>query len=80
MWDALCRHEHWRNPGMAARRPMGFSGPPRDAQALEQKLGVLLNDRDMRISFGQKGRAFALENYGPKQHEDNLLRIINEYL
>jgi glycosyltransferase involved in cell wall biosynthesis len=58
----------------------GFLVPPRDPGALAEKLELLLRDRQLRRSFGEKGRAFVLEHFGPDQYEQNLLRIIKRYL
>jgi glycosyltransferase involved in cell wall biosynthesis len=58
----------------------GFLFPPRDAAALEEKLSILLYNRDLRTSFGLRGRAFVLENYGPERYGNNHVRIVKEYL
>ena len=51
----------------------GFLVPPRDSRALADALRTLIRDPQLRISMGQKGRAFA-------ESELSLEKVINENL
>jgi len=57
----------------------GYLVPPRQPEPLAERLYDLLSDRQRRLDFGAKGRAFVLENFGPRQYEDGLLRVITQY-
>jgi glycosyltransferase involved in cell wall biosynthesis len=50
----------------------GLLVPPRDSRALAAALRMLIDDRQLRRSMGQKGRTFA-------QSELSLEKVINEH-
>ena len=39
----------------------GFVVPPRDAEALAEKVGILIEDENLRVKFGKLGRAIAVK-------------------
>jgi glycosyltransferase involved in cell wall biosynthesis len=59
----------------------GFLVPPNDAEALAEKLRVLLDDADLRIEIGRRGRARVEDNfYWPRIVEKHYPPILNDIL
>lgn len=54
----------------------GFIVPPRNPEVLARKLIALLENRELRLSFGAKGRAYARLQYGPRKYKENRLRLL----
>jgi glycosyltransferase involved in cell wall biosynthesis len=57
----------------------GFLGPPRDVEALAERISKLLLDRAMRVSFGKRGREFTLNEYSASKYKDSMLLLVKEY-
>jgi len=53
----------------------GFLVPPRDVQALAEKLLLLLNNKQLRQDYAQKGKKYILEKYGAEKFRDNILNL-----
>jgi len=52
----------------------GFLVPERDISALSERMNVLIQDRDLRIKMGQKGRDLVLNSFDNRK----LVRRISE--
>jgi glycosyltransferase involved in cell wall biosynthesis len=57
----------------------GFLVPPRDVEALAERISKLLLDRAMRVSFGKRGREFTLNEYSASKYKDSMLLLVKEY-
>ena len=53
----------------------GFIVPVKDSQALADKLRILINDRQLRIRMGKKGRAKAEQEFSIQDVVDKHLAI-----
>ncbi len=53
----------------------GFLVPPRDPQALAARVVRLLSDRDMRLRFGEAGRAYARATHDPDAYQRRWLQL-----
>ncbi|MGI9518199.1 MAG: glycosyltransferase family 4 protein [Pirellulaceae bacterium] len=57
----------------------GFCVPPRDSGALADKIVTLLENRDLRCEFGQRGRQWAISQYSPDKYRDNRMRLVDQF-
>jgi glycosyltransferase involved in cell wall biosynthesis len=56
----------------------GFLVPPRDVKALAEKLTKLLLDKELRMQFGTRGRAFVLSMFNPDEYKLKHLHVIDK--
>ena len=69
----------WRGiPSIVDDGVNGFLVEPRDAQAIAEKLELLLGREDLRLSMGQAGRARFLANFTMERHLERM-REVFEY-
>lgn len=54
----------------------GYLVPPRDPDALAHRICKLLQDRRLRLAFGERGRDFVRREYGTEQYKSNMLRLV----
>lgn len=56
----------------------GFVVPPRDAEALAERIVVLLNDAELRAAMGRRGRALVEREYSLARMLDRLERVYEQ--
>ena len=54
----------------------GFLFEKENSEELAQKLSILLRDKNLAISMGQKGREFVQKNFSNKKHNESYLNMI----
>lgn len=57
----------------------GYLVPPRDANALADKLIRLLSNKKLCEQFGEYGRNYVLKNYSLEQYKKNVLGLVEEF-
>ncbi len=57
----------------------GYLVPPRDPQALAEKIVLLLKDRPLCERFARRGKEFVLKEYGVGQFEKNMLELAERH-
>ena len=57
----------------------GFTVPPRDPTALANRIVTILENPDLRLKFGTRGRAWALRQYSADKYRQNRLRLLEQY-
>src|SRR5437660_6407135 len=62
------------NPELVTHGKTGFLVPPGEEGELVKALGQLISNPELRASFSQAGREFALANF----HMDNVCRIYEQ--
>jgi glycosyltransferase involved in cell wall biosynthesis len=63
----------WRGvPSVVEDKVSGFLVPTRDANALAEKLEILMNDPELRSQMGNAGRKIYLENFTSEKHYQQL--------
>lgn len=58
----------------------GLLIPPQDETELAGAVIKLLENKDLRMEMGEKGRAFALNYHSPLKYSENILDLVNTYI
>lgn len=56
----------------------GFLVPPQNPQALAQKILTLLQNKDLRVKFGQQGRKYIIDNFTIRHYVEKVQEIYLE--
>ena len=68
------------NPEMMEDKNTGYLVEEGNAFELKEKISTLLNNKELRIEMGRKGRKFIEENFSLEASAKNFLKIIETYL
>lgn len=56
----------------------GYLVPPKDVNELSEKLENLINDKNLRIEMGKKGRDYVLTNFSSQQCVNQFTKVLEE--